>query len=53
MADNQADNFYEDGLAKVVVEYDKCLNIGGKYVEKRVKLVKKSVFIFYLFQNGR
>lgn len=31
---NQAADFYEDGLQKLVLRYDKCLNIGGNYVEK-------------------
>lgn len=31
---NQAPGFYEDGIQKLVVRYDKCLNIGGNYVEK-------------------
>lgn len=30
----QAADFYEDGMQKLVVRYDKCLNIGGIYVEK-------------------
>src|SRR5258705_10551213 len=31
---NQAADFYEDGIQKLVVRYDKCLNTGGNYVEK-------------------
>ncbi|GBM89515.1 hypothetical protein AVEN_15320-1 [Araneus ventricosus] len=27
-------NFYEDGIQKLVVRYDKCLNFGGNYIEK-------------------
>jgi hypothetical protein len=26
--------FYEEGIQKLVPRYDKCLNNGGKYVEK-------------------
>ncbi|GBN13725.1 hypothetical protein AVEN_60068-1 [Araneus ventricosus] len=29
----QAADFYEDGSQKMVEQYDKCLNIGGNYVE--------------------
>lgn len=31
---DQAAEFYDDGIQKLVVRYDKCLNIGGNYVEK-------------------
>ena len=31
---SQADAFYEKGIQKLVPCYDKCLNNGGKYVEK-------------------
>lgn len=31
---HQAADFYEEGIQKLVVRYDKCLNIGGNYVEK-------------------
>jgi len=30
----QAAAFYEEGIQKFVPRYDKCLNNGGKYVEK-------------------
>lgn len=30
----QAADFFEEGLQKLIVRYDKCLNIGGNYVEK-------------------
>jgi len=30
----QAAAFYEEGIQKLVPRYDKCLNNGGKYVEK-------------------
>ena len=30
----QAATFYEEGIQKLVPRYDKCLNNGGKYVEK-------------------
>ena len=29
-----AGSFFEEGLDKLVTHYDKCLNIGGNYVEK-------------------
>ncbi|KAG8195681.1 hypothetical protein JTE90_003825 [Oedothorax gibbosus] len=31
---SQAADFYEEGIQKPVQRYDKCLNIGGNYVEK-------------------
>ena len=31
---SQAADFYEDGIQKLITRYDKCLNIGGNYVEK-------------------
>jgi hypothetical protein len=31
---SQAAAFYEEGIQKLVPRYDKCLNNGGKYVEK-------------------
>ena len=31
---SQAAAFYEDGIQKLVPHYYKCLNNGGKYVEK-------------------
>lgn len=31
---SQAADFYDDGVQKLVARYDKCLNIGGNYVEK-------------------
>jgi hypothetical protein len=31
---HQAANFYDEGIKNLVVQYDKCLNIGGNYVEK-------------------
>ena len=31
---SQAAAFYEEGIQKLVLRYDKCLNNGGKYVEK-------------------
>ena len=30
---HQAENFYDKGI-KNLVRYDKCLNIGGNYVQK-------------------
>jgi len=30
----QAAAFYEEGIQKLVSRYDKCLNNGGKHVEK-------------------
>ena len=33
---SQAAPFYEEGIQKLVPRYDKCLNNGGKYVEKIV-----------------
>ena len=34
----QAANFYDEGIKNLVVRYDKCLNIGGNYVEKYIKV---------------
>jgi len=31
---SQVAAFYEEGIQKLVPRYDKCLNDGGKYVEK-------------------
>ena len=31
---HQAANFYDEDIKNHVVRYDKCLNIGGNYVEK-------------------
>ena len=31
---SQVAAFYEEGTQKLVARYDKCLNNGGKYVEK-------------------
>jgi hypothetical protein len=31
---SQAASFYDEGIQKLVQRYDKCLNNGGKYVEK-------------------
>jgi len=31
---NIAAAFYEEGIQKLVPRYNKCLNNGGKYVEK-------------------
>jgi hypothetical protein len=31
---SQAATFYEEGIQKRVLRYDKCLNNGGNYVEK-------------------
>jgi hypothetical protein len=31
---SQVDTFYEEEIQKLVPCYDKCLNNGGKYVEK-------------------
>jgi hypothetical protein len=31
---SQAASFYDAGIQKLVPRYDKCLNNGGKYVEK-------------------
>jgi len=30
----QAAFWYEEGISKLVLRYDKCLNIQGDYVEK-------------------
>jgi hypothetical protein len=30
----QAAEVYDEGIQKLVTRYDKCLNIGGDYVEK-------------------
>ncbi|GBN05967.1 hypothetical protein AVEN_215379-1 [Araneus ventricosus] len=27
-------HFYEDGFLKLISRYDKCINVGGEYVEK-------------------
>ena len=34
---HQAANFYDKGIKNLVVQY-KCLNIGGNYVEKWIKM---------------
>ena len=34
---HQAANFYDEGIKNLVIRYDKCLNIGGNYVEKWIK----------------
>ena len=31
---NLAAPFFDEGLQKLVSRYDKCLNVGGNYVEK-------------------
>lgn len=31
---SMAGTFYEEGINKLITRYDKCLNIGGNYVEK-------------------
>jgi hypothetical protein len=31
---SQAASFYDAGIQKLVLRYDKCLNNGGNYVEK-------------------
>ena len=31
---SQAAAFYEEGIQKLVLRYDKCLTNGGEYVEK-------------------
>jgi hypothetical protein len=31
---SQAVEFYDCGIQKLVKRYDKCLNVGGNYVEK-------------------
>jgi hypothetical protein len=31
---NLAAPFFDEGLQKPVSQYNKCLNVGGKYVEK-------------------
>ena len=51
---HQAANFYDEGIKNLVVRYDKCLNIGGNYVEKyrrlKCRLLRKNkiVTIFLL-----
>ena len=32
---SQAAVFYEEGIQKLLPRYDKCLNNGGEYVEKK------------------
>jgi histone-lysine N-methyltransferase SETMAR len=32
---SQAAAFYEEGIQKLVLRYDKCLNNGAEYVEKQ------------------
>lgn len=34
----QAADFHEDKLQNPVLWYDKCLNIGAKYVEKQINV---------------
>jgi hypothetical protein len=31
---SQAASFYDEGIQKIVQHYDKCLKIGGNFVEK-------------------
>ncbi|GBO08978.1 hypothetical protein AVEN_5606-1 [Araneus ventricosus] len=31
--------FYQDGFLKLISRYDKCINVGGEYVENRQKFV--------------
>ncbi|GBO43303.1 hypothetical protein AVEN_105787-1 [Araneus ventricosus] len=33
-------DFYQDGFLKLILRYDKCINVDGEYVEK------KSIFYF-------
>ena len=35
---NQAADFFEEGIQKLVERYNKCLNIGGNYVEMLIKV---------------
>jgi histone-lysine N-methyltransferase SETMAR len=36
----QPAEFYNSGISKVVVRWDKCLNRGGDYVEKHSKVLR-------------
>lgn len=35
---HQTAEFYEEGIQKLVVRYDNCLNVGENYDEKQIKV---------------
>ena len=39
--------WYEEGISKLVSQYDKCLNVQGDYVEKWVKVCDKTCIFFF------
>lgn len=45
---NQAADLYEDGIQKLVVLYDTCYNIGGNYVDIRIKFRYRIVYVILL-----
>jgi hypothetical protein len=45
---SQAAVSYEEGISKLVSRYDKCLNVQGDCVEKKVKVCDKTcIFCFF------
>jgi len=45
---SQAAIWYEEGISKLVSQYDKFLNVQGDYVEKYVKVCDKTcIFCFF------
>jgi hypothetical protein len=40
---------YDEGIQKLVTRYDKCLNVGGDYVEKYLRVCNKDTLIFFTF----
>jgi len=39
--------WYEEEISKLVSRYDKCLNVQGDYVEKKVKVCDKTCIFFF------
>jgi hypothetical protein len=49
---SQAAVWYEEGISKLVSQYDKCLNVQGDYVDKWVKVCDKTcLFCFFPIIN--
>jgi hypothetical protein len=40
---------YDEDTQKLVTRYDKCLNVGGDYVQNNLGSVIMTHYIFYLF----
>src|ERR1700759_3670215 len=47
---SQGTEFYQSGFFKLIACYDKCLNVGGDYVENSARCIVHDAMVYFFWQ---